>query len=685
MASSGPSHFEKILANFKKRLSSEHTELFQLTTLDDLKASIKRIQTEQAAKKGLRNLNKIKPFLNGLRQYAEVLEVFVQAKPEILAFIWGPIKLCLQIASKLNEAFDALLDAYEKIGNSLPILSTVDALFCSHPHVKQVLANIFEDILDFHKRAIVFFKHGTWRLTFKLTYHTFSDMFRDILTKLDRSQDLILQSANVAHFQESQDARILFTKQMEVLLEAERNQRKKAVIDWLSSDSSSTTQHQELGQIRNMLPQTTRWIFSQPQMLSWLKRTEYTPCTFWLCGIPGAGKTVIFSSVVDEIGATLPNAQAVYFYCKNKDPLRSHFTDIIKSLISQILQLNPNCLDFIYESMLSYSERRATDASKLLQILEQILSSHDSLYIGIDGLDECSEQERKLLSNLITAVSRANDAQGNVQLIVTSRQEKDLERSLKSAVKFNIREKNLESDITAYITCKMTELCQIFHFTQERKQLITKEICTRPKDIFLLARLIMHNLLSQDSLEDLNEELKFEVLPHGIEEAYGRMLVRIGKAGSSSPNQMEKRRQRAKLVLTLVTTSHRALYKHEIQGALAINLEEQNVDFENRHSRFPLDDLCGPIIQVRQNGIVDLIHPTAKDYLWQYHSGHYIVSSGAEEFMATLCTSYLTFDFLSPGLAGDLFAARVMNGDFAFQEYAACNWFKHLKSLFSNT
>ncbi|KAL5327958.1 hypothetical protein ACEPPN_005664 [Leptodophora sp. 'Broadleaf-Isolate-01'] len=481
MASSGPSHFEKILANFKKRLSSEDTELFQLTTFDDLKASIKRIQTEQAARKGLRNLNKIKPFLNGVKQYAGVLEVFVQAQPEILAFIWGPIKLCLQIASKLDEAFDALLDAYEKMGNCLPILSRVDALFRSHPHLKEILANILEDILDFHKRAIVFFKQSTWKLTFKLTYHTFGDMFGDILKKLDRSQDLMLQSANIAHFQESQDARILFTKQMEVLVEAERNGRKRAVIDWLSSNSSSAIQHQELRDMRNMLPQTTRWIFSQPQMLSWLKRTEYTPCTFWLCGIPGAGKTVIFSSVVDEISATLPQAQAVYFYCKNNDPLRSHFTDIVKSLISQILQLNPNCLDFIYEAMLSHSDRLATNASKLLQILEQMLSNHDSLYIGIDGLDECSEKERKLLSGLLTVVSRANDAQGNIQLFVTSRQEKDLERSLKSAVKFNIQEKNLEADITAYVTCKMTQLCQMFPFTQEREQLIKKEICTRPK------------------------------------------------------------------------------------------------------------------------------------------------------------------------------------------------------------
>lgn len=117
MASPEMSNFEEILVSFKKRLSAEHVELFQLATFDDLKDAITRIQKEQAARKSLRNLNKIKPFMNGLSQYAQVIEVFVQAKPEILAFIWvshcesclrlimidkqeqGPIKLCLQVGN----------------------------------------------------------------------------------------------------------------------------------------------------------------------------------------------------------------------------------------------------------------------------------------------------------------------------------------------------------------------------------------------------------------------------------------------------------------------------------------------------------------------------------------------------------------------------------------------------------
>lgn len=38
--------------------------------------------------------------------------------------------------------------------------------------------------------------------------------------------------------------------------------------------------------------------------------------------------------------------------------------------------------------------------------------------------------------------------------------------------------------------------------------------------MFLLARLIMDNLLSQETWEDVDEELRTDVLPRRIDEAY---------------------------------------------------------------------------------------------------------------------------------------------------------------------
>jgi len=50
--------------------------------------------------------------------------------------------------------------------------------------------------------------------------------------------------------------------------------------------------------------------------------------------------------------------------------------------------------------------------------------------------------------------------------------------------------------------------------------------------------------------------------------------------------------------------------------------------------------------------------------------------------MASFSTSYLTFECFSTELDDELFAGRVLSGNFAFYEYAACNWFKHLETLF---
>ena len=82
------SGFSRVLSAFRSRLSPQDINDFGVTTFDDLKLAITNIQRQQVQRRGLRNLNKIQPFLNGLGQYAQVIEVLVSAKPDFLAFIW---------------------------------------------------------------------------------------------------------------------------------------------------------------------------------------------------------------------------------------------------------------------------------------------------------------------------------------------------------------------------------------------------------------------------------------------------------------------------------------------------------------------------------------------------------------------------------------------------------------------
>lgn len=88
MAGLDDSVFSSVLSAFRRRLTPQDITDFQSTTLEDLKDEITTIQRTQAQRRGFRNLNKIRPFINGIEQYSKVIEVFVNAKPGIMAFIW---------------------------------------------------------------------------------------------------------------------------------------------------------------------------------------------------------------------------------------------------------------------------------------------------------------------------------------------------------------------------------------------------------------------------------------------------------------------------------------------------------------------------------------------------------------------------------------------------------------------
>ena len=80
--------FTVALERFKDNLTAPEISQFSFTTIDDVWAEVTKIQREQGARRSLRNMARIEPFINGLKDHSDVLEVFVQAKPEFMAFIW---------------------------------------------------------------------------------------------------------------------------------------------------------------------------------------------------------------------------------------------------------------------------------------------------------------------------------------------------------------------------------------------------------------------------------------------------------------------------------------------------------------------------------------------------------------------------------------------------------------------
>ena len=146
--------------------------------------------------------------------------------------------------------------------------------------------------------------------------------------------------------------------------------------------------------------------------------------------------------------------------------------------------------------------------------------------------------------------------------------------------------------------------------------------------MFLFAKLVMLNLLNQTSRGRMNDELLPNKFPRGLEQAsvssmhhyyvklhanrqfshcsYARILDSICK----DPDNPET--QDAKKLLGWLVCAKRPLKWHEIQGAVSIDVRSETVDFEDRRLRVSSKDLCGSLVEVLEDGTVELIHLTAK-------------------------------------------------------------------------
>ncbi|PVH73760.1 hypothetical protein DL98DRAFT_387459, partial [Cadophora sp. DSE1049] len=81
---------------------------------------------------------------------------------------------------------------------------------------------------------------------------------------------------------------------------------------------------------------TGYWIFDTPEYLSW---TNTKNSALWIYGIPGAGKTILASLIIETLSSSKPPDFA-YFYIRHNDLDSQQPAHILGSLVAQLCQQN---------------------------------------------------------------------------------------------------------------------------------------------------------------------------------------------------------------------------------------------------------------------------------------------------------------------------------------------------------
>jgi hypothetical protein len=187
-------------------------------------------------------------------------------------------------------------------------------MFKGNRYMHNVLELIYTDILEFHRKAIHYFKQrsktfdtkfhfprpnsklifmgSVWKQLFHATWKTFRTKFSGILANLRRHKLLVESQANIIQFEEIQRARTAAEAHVRALQEAELKNMQVVLRSWLSAASSDMDQ-ENAAKVRGDYPNTGRWLLTKDLVRSWCEPNSSSIPLLWLNGKPGAGMKIL--------------------------------------------------------------------------------------------------------------------------------------------------------------------------------------------------------------------------------------------------------------------------------------------------------------------------------------------------------------------------------------------------------
>ncbi|RKL51630.1 hypothetical protein BFJ70_g347 [Fusarium oxysporum] len=241
---------------------------------------------------------------------------------------------------------------------------------------------------------------------------------QDLLQQISRHKDGIQLALTTEVTKDIKDVKAV-SEEIHSILTGEQRHR---VYDWLTSTDPSPIHNRS----RKLYEHGTgSWMLRSPYWTDWLASS--VRC-LWVHGIPGSGKTILASWLIENVQdhcnrASTENSPcaSAYYYC-----YFGHHQDETAPFLRWVITQLSRHAEVV--STLMYSLfKRGTEPSipELLDTLEQILQVFSCVYIVIDGVDESNPRD-ELLEVIHTLVTDRRFP--SLQILVTSREYVDIER-----------------------------------------------------------------------------------------------------------------------------------------------------------------------------------------------------------------------------------------------------------------
>ncbi|KAK3943389.1 ankyrin repeat-containing domain protein [Diplogelasinospora grovesii] len=688
---------DECVRDFCAALSADEKQLFDASLL--AKALLDEVNQADANHKQTSTTRKaaeaLLPFIAGIEQYGKAVDVFANSN-DILCPVWGSVRILLHLAKEFGEYFEKLAGMLEEVGTVLSRLPRYPHLYPDNDNLRQAMVDIYQAIFELVTKARHVFRVGKQRshgikmftnavglaTALRVLWKPFHVQFGGIKDRISKRVQAIEAEADVAEKElankerHQDDVRWGKAEQSQRLLaEFIDDQSVSKVNAWLAPVNVAAN-HKAASSLRH--GETGSWFLDGGAFQTWLHEDS---SFLWLHAIPGSGKTVLASSVINYLKDHVQSRDVglAYFYCDYKDAQKQEPSKLLGTVLAMLAKQNRRVFENIQDFFLNQLRESPTftaEFDELLNNFSTFLSGHfRSVVIVVDALDELDSNSWDCLTH---AFKTLREECSNLKILVTSRDELAIARAFEDLPSTSIEPADVASDIRDFVSAEIADRIKQRKLKlrdPDLERVIRESLVEGSKGMFQWVRCQIETLCKLRNDKAIRAALSN--LPKTLQDTYIRILQRVE---DEHPEDVEVLRK----VLCWLVRGVRNISLSALAEGIAIDPESGDdcMDFSAVDTD-PEDilELLGGLVTVSADKVVSLAHYTVKEFLEsddmrRIKSLFWIGTYEVESQLATVCLTYLCYDdFRQPvGRDRDPEAYGSRLDEYKFLHYATQAW-----------
>ncbi|KIW29891.1 uncharacterized protein PV07_05677 [Cladophialophora immunda] len=409
---------------------------------------------------------------------------------------------------------------------------------------------------------------------------------------------------------------------------------RQRLLNWISGSIDPSSHHNRANS--NRQPETGLWFLESDDFSTWIK----SPGLLWLHGIPGCGKTVLCSTIIEAVNEVCSYGTAgklAYFYFNFQDFQNDSqkgdlfMSDLLRSLLRQLCANEPTLPDQV-QAM--YARHRPAGSnptieestSALYAVIDHLAKD---VYIILDALDEYPEnannaQRKKMLKMIAQMVDGRFQ---NLHILATSRKEWDIEAALGNLANGGVPIQGpwVDSDIRRYIRSCLEEN-PLSRWPDKIKASIETRLSEGANGMFRWVVCQLDMLGECTKVSSIQKALT--ELPETLDKTYERILDGIPRSNKGD----------ARSILQWLAYSKRPLTLEEVAEAAILRPREDSMNPEELCDPSEVLRICRSLVTLSTETVlicarfwevkvVRFAHFSVLEYLTSGRSGSFSVSA----------------------------------------------------------